>query len=84
MNFILNIWQRNLKFSKREKIYILPFEEEAKKPERKVYLYALKEIDLPPNNILYIDDAEEYESALKKMGINGIVFKNIEKLKKNY
>jgi FMN phosphatase YigB (HAD superfamily) len=33
-----------------------------------------------PENIIYIDDKEEYVTPAKKLGMNGIVYKNPEQL----
>lgn len=52
------------------------------KPEEKIYLIALDKLQVKSQEAIFIDDKPEYVSAAVKIGINGIVFKNLDQLKK--
>lgn len=60
----------------------LSFELSFKKPEREFYEHALKIINVKPEECAFIDDKLENVEAAQKLGIHGIVFKNLEQLKK--
>lgn len=51
------------------------------KPERRIYELMLKRIGLPPKETVFIDDREEYINGAKKVGINTILFKNVDQVK---
>ncbi len=46
------------------------------KPDPKAYQLLLEKLDLPANEIVFIDDLEENVEAAKKLGIDAIVFKS--------
>lgn len=55
----------------------------AKKNEKRAYEILLLSLDLPAENILFIDNTEENIVAAKKLlGIKGIHFRSLEQLKK--
>ncbi|MBN2454389.1 HAD family phosphatase [Candidatus Woesearchaeota archaeon] len=53
----------------------------ARKPDRKIYLEALRMAGEKPENCVYIDDIKEYADAATKLGIHGIHFKSPEQLR---
>jgi len=56
--------------------------EKTVKPEEKIYLIALKKLQVKPQEAIFIDDKPEYIEVAKKVGSNGIVFKTSDQLKK--
>ena len=64
----------------------LSFELHSAKPDRKIYLEALKMSGEQPEKCVYIDDIEEYVEAARKEGMHGIHFKTpqqfVEEIKK--
>ena len=60
---------------------ILSFEVGAKKPDERIYQAVMKRTNLPPEEILYIDDIEEFVEAARRLGMRGHVFKNTELLR---
>ena len=46
------------------------------KPDREIYLDAIKKFGKTPEKILYLDDIPEYVDGAKSVGIEGIVFSN--------
>ncbi len=55
-------------------------DEKTRKPFPKIYEILLERYDLNPSSCLFIDDNYENIIAAEKMGINGIHYKNIERL----
>jgi putative hydrolase of the HAD superfamily len=55
--------------------WILSFEVGAKKPKRRIYEAIFEKCDVRRDEVLYIDDTEEYVRCAAGMGINGLVFK---------
>lgn len=51
-----------------------------KKPEQNFYTHVLEELELNPNECVFIDDRKENIDAAKKIGIESILFKNNQKL----
>jgi putative hydrolase of the HAD superfamily len=51
-----------------------------RKPEEEIYKLIFKQGDFRPEEIVFIDDREENVGAAKKLGINGIIFENYDKL----
>ena len=50
------------------------------KPEPQIYKYALENMRLPANQILFIDDLEENVIASRELGFNGYLYESFEKL----
>ncbi len=46
------------------------------KPDRKAYEYVLKQLKVKPSEALMVDDRLENITPARKMGMNGIVYKN--------
>lgn len=61
---------------------LLSFEIGFRKPDPKAFEILLHEINLNPENVIFIDDKEENVKTAIKMGIDGILFRNLEQLKK--
>jgi len=55
--------------------WILSFEVGAKKPKKRIYDAIFEKLDVRGEDILYIDDTEEYVKFAREMGINGLVFR---------
>ncbi len=52
------------------------------KPQEDIYLKVLREIHCKPEEVVFIDDNEDYTKIAKDVGMNVIVYKNSEQLKK--
>ncbi len=48
------------------------------KPDRRIYLEALKRLKIRPNEAIFIDDMEENVKGARKAGMNAIHFKGIK------
>jgi putative hydrolase of the HAD superfamily len=55
---------------------IISCEVGTRKPEKEMFDITIKKTGLSPNEIVFIDDREENIEAAKKVGMNGIVFRN--------
>ncbi len=55
--------------------WILSFEVGAKKPKRRIYEAIFEKCDVRRDEVLYIDDTEEYVRCAAGMGINGLIFR---------
>jgi putative hydrolase of the HAD superfamily len=55
--------------------------EGAIKPERKIYEISIERLGSTPEQTIFIDDKQESINAAKQIGINTILFKNIEQVK---
>ncbi len=51
------------------------------KPDPKAYQLLLEKVELPANEVVFIDDLEENVEAAKKLGIDAIVFKSAEQVR---
>ena len=51
------------------------------KLDKGMYMIAIRKTRKNPEEIVFIDDKKEYVETAKKLGINGIVFKNSKQLK---
>lgn len=58
----------------------LSFEVGHKKPEKQIYLDALKKLNLKPDECVYIDDIKKYSDAASKLGIHEIYYTSYENL----
>ncbi|MBS3078546.1 HAD-IA family hydrolase [Candidatus Pacearchaeota archaeon] len=54
-----------------------------KKPDKAIFEYTLKILGLEPQEIIFIDDKEEFLHTPKKLGLNTILFKNNNQLIKD-
>ena len=50
--------------------------------DKKIFLHVLEEINSKPEESLFIDDQEKNVLAARKIGMKGIVYKDINELKK--
>ena len=53
------------------------------KPDPKIYKIILKRLQAKPEESLFIDDKEEFVHAARNLGMNAIVFLDIEQVKNN-
>ena len=60
---------------------LLSYEIGLKKPSIEIYEYLLEYLALPAEVCIFIDDKEENIEAAEKLGINGILYTNLEALK---
>jgi putative hydrolase of the HAD superfamily len=51
------------------------------KPDPKIYLYVLEKLGTTPNETLFIDDRQQNVDAAVALGIKGILFTNLERLR---
>ncbi|MHB1377173.1 MAG: HAD family hydrolase [Candidatus Humimicrobiaceae bacterium] len=54
-----------------------------RKPEKEIFEYAINKTGISPENIIFIDDIQEFVKAANKLGITGILYKDIITLKKD-
>ena len=64
-----------------DKIF-LSYEVGRRKPHRKIYLRAIQERGVKPQEVLYTDDRADLLKEAKKLGIQTVLFKNVEDFKK--
>jgi epoxide hydrolase-like predicted phosphatase len=55
--------------------------EGVKKPNRKIYELTLKKLDSQPEQAIFIDDNSEYINGANEVGINTVLFQNIDQVK---
>ena len=55
--------------------------EGVKKPDRKIYELTLEKLGSLPEQSVFIDDNPEYINGAKKVGINTVLFQNIDQVK---
>ncbi|OPX93564.1 MAG: Alpha-D-glucose-1-phosphate phosphatase YihX [Syntrophorhabdus sp. PtaB.Bin006] len=60
--------------------WILSFEVGAKKPEERIFRTIFEKMDIPAEDVFYIDDIPRYVEAAKGLGIDGMVFKDAKQL----
>ncbi len=51
------------------------------KPDRKIYELTLEKLGSQPRQSVFIDDNPEYIGSAKEVGINAVLFENIDKVK---
>lgn len=51
------------------------------KPDAEIYKFVLNDLQVKPNEAVFIDDKQEYTDASLKLGINSILYTNIDQLK---
>jgi epoxide hydrolase-like predicted phosphatase len=59
----------------------LSYEAGMRKPEPEIYIYALKKLELKPEEVIFIDNQIENTEAAEKLGIKSILFENADQLK---
>ncbi|MDD3481058.1 MAG: HAD family phosphatase, partial [Patescibacteria group bacterium] len=73
-------WQYRERF-KKENIFVAS-EIGFVKPHKEAFEYVLKRLNVKPIESVFVDDSAINVEGAKKLGINGILFKNIKQLKK--
>ncbi|MEI7616737.1 MAG: HAD family phosphatase [Actinomycetota bacterium] len=61
----------------------LSYEAGCRKPEKEIFEYAINKTGISPGEIIFIDDISEFVYAANQAGINGILFKDINTLRKD-
>jgi epoxide hydrolase-like predicted phosphatase len=56
--------------------------EGTRKPEKRIYEITLRRLDISPNEAIFIDDRKNYTNSAEKLGINTILFRSPNQLKK--
>lgn len=62
---------------------ILSFQLHAAKPNKEIFLAALKKLKVNPKQCVYIDDVREYAEAAENIGMKGIHFISVQQLQKD-
>lgn len=62
--------------------YILSYQLGVRKPDEKIFLEALRRSGSPPQRCIYIDDIKEFVQAATKIGMKGIHFEDVKKLRR--
>lgn len=61
---------------------ILSSKVKLKKPDKKIYEYAIKKLKVKANECLFVDDREKNINGAKKVGMKAILFKSARQLEK--
>ena len=62
-------------------IVILSYKVGVRKPDPKIYQIAINQLQLAPEEIIFVDNAQENFGEANKLGLKGILFKNVEQFK---
>ena len=62
--------------------FILSYEVGATKPDPKMYQAALKDLEVQPEEAVFIDDVERYCTAAEEQGIKAILYKDFSQMKR--
>lgn len=62
---------------------IYSFESKKIKPDHRIYIELLEKYNLVPEETIFIDDIEENVNIANNLKINGIIFNNLEQVKKD-
>ncbi|MBU1196931.1 HAD-IA family hydrolase [Candidatus Micrarchaeota archaeon] len=76
-------WERKFGLSTLFDETMVSGEAGVKKPSLAIYPIMLQRLRVAPCNAIFVDDKEENVVAARKAGLHGIVFENIEQLKKD-
>lgn len=60
----------------------LSYQMGVEKPDLKAYEILLQSLNLPPSDILFIDDLQENVESAKRLGIDALLFHSVEELRK--
>ncbi|MDO8627855.1 MAG: HAD family phosphatase [Candidatus Diapherotrites archaeon] len=87
IGFLSNTSIPDMKFIHRKNyglfdVQIFSCVEKTRKPEEKIYKILIKKMKLQPEEIVFIDNKQEYLDGAKKIGINLVLFKNPAQVKK--
>lgn len=62
-------------------IVILSYKVGVRKPDPKIYQIAINQLQVAPEEIIFVDNAQENFGEANKLGFKGILFKNVEQFK---
>ncbi len=54
------------------------------KPDKEAYFYVLRELNVEPSQVIFVDNSELNVNAAKKLGMIGIHFKYLEQLREDF
>jgi putative hydrolase of the HAD superfamily len=72
---------RELDWLSRFDVLVWSYQLGAAKPDRAIYRYALNQLGTRPEETLFIDDKQENIDTAVAMGMNGIIFSNVDRLR---
>ncbi len=88
--FLSNVWKCDIdyninrfEFFKLADGAVYSCDVESMKPEKECYLALLNKYNLKPEECIFIDDIKENVEAANKLGIKGILFDNVENVRKS-
>jgi putative hydrolase of the HAD superfamily len=61
----------------------LSVEMRMQKPDHEIYKRVLVDLDCLPDEVIFIDDKQENVQAAHELGMQGILFKNVEQLRQD-
>ncbi len=70
--------ENSFRFPRHFPIRIYSCQVGASKPDSAIYLRAIREARLPPADILYVDDAQEFIEAGRSLGMQTLLFQEAE------
>lgn len=79
----LDIKRKYKLFGIKPRLYIASYKLKIKKPDKRIYLYALDKVKCRPEECLFIDDKIENLTTAKSLGINTIHYKSHIRLLKS-
>ena len=71
-----NYWIKKYKLKEIFPVRVFSYKVKIQKPHKKIFRAALKKLKVKPNEAVFIDDRSENVKGVKKLGIQGIHFKN--------
>jgi epoxide hydrolase-like predicted phosphatase len=71
-------WRKRYSFDKIFDVIVTSFETGSRKPEEKIYKIAIKELDVKPNEIVFIDNQIKNVKGASRLGIHTIHYKSYE------
>lgn len=78
-----NYMQRKFDWLARFDVLVWSYQLGIAKPDPAIYHYVLNELGLPPEETLFIDDKPINIEAAGKLGMKGVVFTNVEQLRRD-
>lgn len=80
-------WYRRLarqhRFTKLFKVIAISGIVHVRKPDARLFRYALKHLKVEPQECVYVDDRPEKARGAKKLGMRVVVFRNVRQLRKD-
>lgn len=62
-------------------VIVLSYEVNLRKPDKEIYQLALKKLNSTPQEVIVVDDEQNYLPTAKELGIKTFLFKSASKLK---